>query len=95
MGAPLDHLLACSPLSSARPESPCGLLRHTIVGDMQLRKYCEPKDMIRFLLAFCCQDDSSTIPVSHDDALDECLEECSEKVAQVVDLEEMLQKLDA
>ena len=50
--------------------------------------------MIRFLLALCRQDDSSTTPVSHDDTLDKCFEDCFEKVALVVDLKEMGQKLD-
>ena len=62
--------------------------------DMQLRKYCEPKDMIRFLLALCRQDDSSTTPVSRDAVLDKCFEECSETVTPVAELEEVEQKLD-
>jgi len=61
---------------------------------MQQRKHCSPKDMILFLLALCCQDDSSTGPVSRDDALDKCFKECSAKVAPIANLEEMRQKLD-
>jgi len=61
---------------------------------MRQRKPCSPKDMILFLLALCCQDDSSTTPVSRDDALDKCFEECFEKVAPIADMEEMRQKLD-
>ena len=61
---------------------------------MQQRKTCDTKNMIRFLLALCCQDDSSTAPVLRDDALDRCFEECSEKVIPVVESEEMRQKLD-
>ena len=61
---------------------------------MEQRKYCDPKDMIRFLLALCRQEDSSMTPVSRDDALDKCLEECSEKVTPVAGLEAMRQKLD-
>jgi len=61
---------------------------------MTPRKYCDPKDMIRFLLALCRQDDSSTTPVPRDDALDKCFEECSVKVAPVANLKEMRRKLD-
>jgi len=60
---------------------------------MTPRKYCDPKDMIRFLLALRCQDDSSATPVSRDDALDKCFEECSKKVAPVANLKEMWRKL--
>ena len=61
---------------------------------MEQRNYCDPKDMIRFLLALCRQDDSSKTPVPRDDALDKCFEECSEKVTPLADLKEMRQKLD-
>ena len=65
-----------------------------ITVDMEPRKYCSPKNMIRFLLALCRQDDSSTAPVSRDDALDKCFQECSDKVVPVTHLKEMRQKLD-
>jgi len=61
---------------------------------MQPRRYCHPKDMIRFLLALCRQGDSLATPISHDEGLDKCLEECSEKVTLVARLKEMQQKLD-
>ena len=61
---------------------------------MKQQKPCNPEDMIRFLLALCCQDDSSTTPVSRNDTLDRCFKECSNKAAQVAQLKEMRQKLD-
>ena len=60
---------------------------------MRQQKYCNPKDMIQFLLALCRQGDSSTTPASRDDALDRCFEECFEKVTPVAELDEVRQKL--
>ena len=65
-----------------------------ITVDMEQRKYCDPGDMIRFLLALCCQDDSSTTPVSRDEALNTCFGECLREVTPVANSDEMRQKLD-
>ena len=62
---------------------------------MDQRKYCDPEDMIRFLLGLCCQDDSSTTPVSCDETLDRCFEDCLRKVIPVANSEELRQRLDA
>ena len=61
---------------------------------MELRKYCDPKDMIRFLLALCCQDDSSTTPNSGDKALDKQFEDCLEKVNQIAGSDRLRKRLD-
>ena len=61
---------------------------------MEQRKYCDPEDMIRFLLALCCQDDSSTSPVSRDEVLSTCFGECLREVTLVANSDEMKQKLD-
>jgi hypothetical protein len=61
---------------------------------MDRRKYRDPEDMIRFLLALCCQDDSSTTPVSRDEVLDGRFEECLREVIPVANSDEMRQKLD-
>ena len=62
---------------------------------MDQRKYCDPEDMIRFLLALCCQDDSSTTSVSRDETLDRRFEDCLRKVIPVANSEELRQMLDA
>ena len=61
---------------------------------MAQRKYCHPEDMIRFLLALCCQDDSSTAPVSRDEALNTRFGVCLREVTPVANSDEMRQKLN-
>jgi hypothetical protein len=63
--------------------------------DMNKRKYCDPEDMIQFLLALCCQDDSSMTPVSRDDTLDKRFEDCLGKVIPVANSDGLRQRLDA
>jgi hypothetical protein len=62
---------------------------------MNQRKYCNPEDMILFLLALCCQDDSSTTPVSRDETLDKRFEDCSREVISIANSDELRQRLDA
>jgi len=62
---------------------------------MGQRKYCNPEDMVRFLLALCCQDDSSMTPVSRDETLDRCFGDCSRQVIPLADSEELRRRLDA
>jgi len=62
--------------------------------DTQQRGDCDPEDMIRFLLALCCQDDSSTAPVFRDSVLDERFENCLRQVIPVANSKEILGKLD-
>ena len=59
-----------------------------------MKQHCDPKDMIKFLLALCCQDGSSTTPISHNDLLDTCFNDCWNKVIRVANSEELRHKLD-
>ena len=61
---------------------------------MSQRKYCDPEAMIGFLLALCCQDDSSTTPVSRDQTLDRVFEDCFGEVIPIANSLELRQKLD-
>ena len=65
-----------------------------IKEDMEQRKHCDPEDMIRFLLALCCQDNSSMTPVSRDEALNTCFGECLRGVTPVANSGEMKLKLN-
>jgi hypothetical protein len=62
--------------------------------DMRRRKHCDPEAMIRFLLALCCQNDSSTTPVSHDEVLDRRFEDCLREAIPVANSNEMRQRLN-
>jgi hypothetical protein len=50
---------------------------------MAQRKRCHPKDMIMFLLAFCCREDSSQTAVSRDDDLNKRFEDCYERIIPI------------
>ena len=63
--------------------------------DMGQRKYCNPEDMVQFLLALCCQDDSSTAPVSRDETLDKRFGDCLREVIPIADSKELKGRLDA
>jgi len=76
--------------SFSRKES----VRPGITADMNQRKNCDPEDMIRFLLALCCQDFSSTAPVSHDEALDRRFEDCLREVVPIANSCELRQRLN-
>lgn len=65
-----------------------------ITVDMEQRKYCNPEDMIRFLLALCRRGDSSTTPVSRDKVLDRCFEDCLREVIAIANSDELGRKLD-
>ena len=60
---------------------------------MKERQHCAPKDMILFLLALCCQDDSAT-PVSRNASLDRCFEECLREVTPVASSTTLQEKLN-
>jgi len=62
--------------------------------DMGQRKYCNPEDMVRFLLALCCQDDSLTTPISRNETLDRRFRDCSGKVIEIANSEELRRRLD-
>ena len=61
---------------------------------MKQEKLCEPEDMVRFLLAICCQDDSSTTPVSRSNVLDTCFTKCLADVAKIAQSDKLKEKLD-
>ena len=61
---------------------------------MKQEKFCEPEDMIRYLLAICCQEDSSTSPISRGDVLDTRFNECLAGVAKIAESEELKGKLE-
>jgi len=61
---------------------------------MGQQKYCDPEDMVRFLLAICCQDHPSTTPVSRDETLESRFGDCSRKVIQVANSEDLRRMLD-
>ena len=61
---------------------------------MDQRKYCNPGDMVRFLLALCCQRDSLVAPVSRDETLEKRFEDCSRKVIPIANSDELRQRLE-
>ena len=61
---------------------------------MQQRQTCHPEEMILFLLALCCQDDSSTTIDSRDGVLIERFEDCLRQVTPVANSEEVQGKLN-
>jgi len=61
---------------------------------MVQRKYCNPEDMVRFLLALCCQDHSSTTPISYDKTLDSRFGDCSRKVIPIANSDQLRRRLD-
>jgi hypothetical protein len=65
-----------------------------ITNDMRQRKYCDPEDIVRFLLALCCQDDSLPTAISHDEVLDTRFDNCLREVIPVANSIEMRRKLD-
>ena len=58
-------------------------------------EYCDPEDMIRFLLALCCQDDSSTIPAPRDEVLDRRFEDCMREAVPIINSDELREKLNS
>jgi len=61
--------------------------------DMHQRKQCKPDDMIRFLLALCCRDDSSTTAVSRDEVLDRRFEDCMREAIPIANSDELRRRL--
>ena len=61
---------------------------------MDQQKYCDLENMIRFLLALCCQGDSSTTPPSREKSLDGLFEDCFTKVGPVATSLELRKELD-
>ena len=62
---------------------------------MGQQKYCNPEDMVRFLLALCCQDHSSTTSVSRDETLNRRFGDCFGKVISIANSKELRGRLDA
>ncbi|KAF9783684.1 hypothetical protein BJ322DRAFT_1109538 [Thelephora terrestris] len=60
--------------------------------DMKQKKQCELKDMVRFLLALCCQSDSSTTLDSADGTL---YNDCLRSVESIAGSNELKEKLES
>ena len=84
--------ISCKALTFLRRKE---CVKRGIAADMQCRKYCNPKDLIRFLLALCCKDDSLATPVSRDEALDRCFDDCFENVVPIANSGELVEKLES
>jgi hypothetical protein len=69
------------------------LVEPGIAVDMEREEHCKPEDMIRFLLAICCQDDFLTSPVSDGDVLDTLFNNCLDGVAKIAKCDELKGKL--
>jgi hypothetical protein len=59
---------------------------------MKQKKQCELKDMVRFLLALCCQSDSSTTLDSADGTL---YNDCLRSVELIAGSDELKEKLES
>ena len=64
-----------------------------VVRDMKDPQCCDPVDMVRFLLAFCCAGNSSDA-LCNTQAQNERLEYCLEKVVPVANSREMGRRLE-
>ena len=60
--------------------------------DMKQQKYCKPVDMVKFLLALCCQDDHSAT-LGKD--VDKRLDDCSNSVLRLAKCNELREGLEA
>ena len=72
-----------------------GLIKPWITVDMKKRKHCSPEDMVQFLLALCCQDDSSTAAVSCDETLDQRYNDCLREVTPIADSPDLRERLES
>ena len=77
---------------------PIPLPRKTAIGrgvsvGMEDPQCCKPVDMVRFLLAFCC-DDSSSDTICDTQVLNERFEDCWRKVVPVANSGEMKRRLE-
>ena len=61
---------------------------------MKQRKYCNLKDMVQFLLALCCCDDSSTTPNSLDETVKTRFDDCLRSAAKIASSDELKEKLE-
>ena len=66
----------------------------SIAVDMEKRKYCNPEDMVLFLLALCCQDDSSTAAVSRDEIISRRFKDCLREVNQIANSPDLWKQLE-
>ena len=71
------------------------LIKSWITVDMKKRKHCSPEDMVQFLLALCCQDDSSTAAVSRDETLDRRYNDCLREVTSIADSPDLRERLES
>ena len=60
---------------------------------MEYPQRCNPMDMVRFLLAFCCADDPSGA-LCNAQAINECLGYCWKAVVPVANSRKMRQRLE-
>ena len=67
----------------------------SIAVDMEKRKYCNPEDMVLFLLALCCQDDSSTAAVSRDEIINKRFKDCLREVNQIANSPDLWKQLES
>ena len=58
---------------------------------MGQRKYSHPREMTRFLLALCLQDDE---PLDGGEALDKCFEDCRRAVTPIANCEDIKRRLE-
>ena len=60
---------------------------------MEEHEYCDPEDMVMFLLAICCQGNYSPAHVSRDNLLDERFNACYSSVIPIANCPGLREKL--
>jgi hypothetical protein len=60
---------------------------------MKERKYCNPEDMIMFLLAVCCRGDLLANPARSDKDLNKSFHDCRKSVIPIAKSAALKQKL--
>ena len=66
-----------------------------ISEDMKQRRYCNAQDMVMFLLALSCRDDSSVAPVSRSKDLDKRFDDCHRSVVPIANCVDLREKLES
>ena len=62
-----------------------------IKADMKQKKHCNPEDMVKFLLALCCQDNPSA---TLDKDVDKRLNDCYKSVLPLANCNELRERLE-
>ena len=62
---------------------------------MKQRRYCNPQDMVMFLLALSCRDDSSAAPVFRGKDLDKRFYDCHKSVVSIANCVDLREKLES